>query len=138
MNKEERRTLEIKITEIVSSTVSSDYTGYILGQKDIVSKKTLMDDIIQNVLETSAWEEEGYYNEDDIRLAVGRELMTKITQKHESVDRLELLLLKAIVAWYDDSLIEYHGLDDEEFVNRVCERTSLTEAEYKDLMLTVK
>lgn len=37
-----------------------------------------MEDIIQNVLETSAWEDEGYYNEDDIRLAIGRELMARL------------------------------------------------------------
>lgn len=49
---------------------------YILEQED--AENTLMEDIIQNVLETSAWEDEGYYNEDDIRLAIGRELMARL------------------------------------------------------------
>lgn len=37
-----------------------------------------MDDIIQNVLETSAWKDEGCYTDDDIRLAIGRELMVRL------------------------------------------------------------
>ena len=52
----------------------------------------------------------------------------------ESVEMLETLLYNAIISWYDDSITEYHGLDDEEFVNRVCERTGMTEADYEDLI----
>lgn len=40
-----------------------------------------MEDVIQNVMETSAWEDEGYYNDDDIRLAIGRELMARARWK---------------------------------------------------------
>lgn len=50
-------------------------------------------------------------------------------------ERLETLLYNAILSWYDDSLIEYHGLDDENFINRVCGLTGLSEEEYKDLVL---
>ena len=57
-----------------------------------------------------------------------------IIEKQEAIDRLESLLYNAILAWYDDSMTEYHGLDDEEFVNRVCEKTGLSEAEYEDLI----
>lgn len=49
--------------------------------------------------------------------------------------RLETMLYNAILAWYDDSLTEYHGLDDEDFIDRVCSLTELSEEEYKDLML---
>lgn len=52
----------------------------------------------------------------------------------ESIEMLETLLYNAIISWYDDSITEYHGLDDEEFVNRVCERTGMTEADYEDLI----
>ena len=52
----------------------------------------------------------------------------------ESIEMLETLLYNAIISWYDDSMTEYHGLDDEEFVNRVCERTGMTEADYEDLI----
>ena len=52
----------------------------------------------------------------------------------ESIEMLETLLYNAIISWYDDSITEYHGLDDEEFVSRVCERTGMTEADYEDLI----
>ena len=52
----------------------------------------------------------------------------------ESIEMLETLLYNTIISWYDDSITEYHGLDDEEFVNRVCERTGMTESDYEDLI----
>ena len=52
----------------------------------------------------------------------------------ESIEMLETLLYNAIISWYDDSITEYHGLDDEEFVNRVCERIGMTESDYEDLI----
>lgn len=55
-------------------------------------------------------------------------------EKQKKNNTLETLLFNAIIAWYDDSLTEYHGLDDEEFVNRVCERTGLSEPDYKNLI----
>ena len=78
MTAEERKQIEDEITRIMRSATSDDYARYILEDEDEVTKNTLMEDIIQNVLETSAWEDEGYYNEDDIRLAIGRELMTRL------------------------------------------------------------
>lgn len=32
----------------------------------------------KNVLETSVWKDKGYYNEDDIHLAIGRELVIRL------------------------------------------------------------
>lgn len=78
MTTEERKQIEYEVTEIMRSATSSEYARYILEQEDEVTENTLMEDIIQNVLDTSAWEDEGYYNEDDIRLAIGRELMTRL------------------------------------------------------------
>lgn len=57
-----------------------------------------------------------------------------IAEKEEAISRLETMLYNAILSWYDDSLTEYHGLDDEEFVEKVCNLTGLTEAEYEDLI----
>lgn len=57
-----------------------------------------------------------------------------IEEKNEAINRLETMLYNAILSWYDDSLTEYHGLDDEEFIERVCNLTGLTEAEYEDLI----
>ena len=57
-----------------------------------------------------------------------------IAALEESITKLENYLYNAIISWYDDSLTEYHGLDDEEFVKRVCEATGMTETDYEDLM----
>lgn len=78
MTVEERKQIEYEVTEIMKSATSSEYARYILEQEDEVAENTLMEDIIQNVLDTSAWKDEGYYNKDDIRLAVGRELMDRL------------------------------------------------------------
>ena len=78
MTTEERKQIEREVTKIMRSATSSEYARYILEQEDKVTENTLMEDIIQNVLDTSAWEDEGYYNEDDIRLAIGRELMARL------------------------------------------------------------
>lgn len=78
MNKEQREQIELEIAKIMQNAVSSEYSTYILEQEDNTTGNTLMEDIVQNVMETSAWEDEGYYNEDDIRLSIGRELMTRL------------------------------------------------------------
>lgn len=52
-----------------------------------------------------------------------------------SEERLKTLLYNAILSWYDDSMTEYHGLDDEDFINRVCDYIGLSVEEYKNLML---
>lgn len=56
--------------------------------------------------------------------------MNKKTNKE-----LENLLYNAILAWYDDSMESFHGLDDENFINRVCERTDMPEEDYRELIL---
>lgn len=78
MTVEERKQIEYEVAAIMESATSSEYAKYILEQEDGVTENTLMEDIIQNVLEASAWEDEEYYNEDDIRLAIGRELMARM------------------------------------------------------------
>ena len=57
-----------------------------------------------------------------------------IAALEESITKLENYLYNAIISWYDDSLAKYHGLDDEEFVKRVCEAIGMTETDYEDLM----
>ena len=54
-----------------------------------------------------------------------------IVNKEESIGILESFLYDAILAWYDDSSMDYHGLNDKEFVSRVCERTGLSEHDYR-------
>ena len=78
MTKEERKEIECLIYQIFIEAVTSDYAIDMLESEDECTENTLMEDIIQNVLCTSAWEDEGYYNEDDVRLAIGRELMGRL------------------------------------------------------------
>ena len=77
MNKEELKLISHEITRIMTMATSDEYARYILEHED-ENGTSLMADIVQNVLETSAWEDEGYYNEFDIRLAIGRELMARL------------------------------------------------------------
>lgn len=78
MSSEERKQIELEVTSIMRSAVSSEYARYILedGSDDI--GVTLMDEIVQDVMESSAWDDEGYYNEYDIRFAIGRCLMCRL------------------------------------------------------------
>ena len=78
MTKTERNEIEFQVTEIMRSAASSEYARYILEQYDEASEQTFMNAVIVDVMETSAWEDEGYYNDDDIRLAIGRELMARL------------------------------------------------------------
>ena len=78
MSKEERKQIERLITRIFRDAVTDDYARYMLESEDECTENTMMEDIIDDVLEMSAWEDEGYYNEDDIRLAIGRELMNRL------------------------------------------------------------
>jgi len=48
---------------------------------------------------------------------------------------LQTILYNAILCLYDDSMASYHGIDDEAFIQHVCERTGLTEEEYGNIML---
>ena len=78
MTMEERKVIEHEITEIMIKSTGSDYARYILRSENDETNNTFMNDVVDNVLETSAWEEEGYYNDDDIRLAIGRIFMERM------------------------------------------------------------
>lgn len=41
-------------------------------------RKAILDDVVADVVETSDFRENGHWNEDDIKLAVGRVLMNKL------------------------------------------------------------
>lgn len=78
MNGAERKQVERLVRYIMVKAISDDYVGYILGYKDDWTDYTIMDEIIEDVMETSSWNEDGDYNEDDIRLAIGRVLMGRL------------------------------------------------------------
>lgn len=78
VTEEQRKELENDIINIMNKAISSEYINKILNQYDCTSAENFLDAVITNVLETSAWEDEEYYNEDDIRLAIGRELVARL------------------------------------------------------------
>lgn len=71
MNTINCRTFMEEMRPILASCVGSDYAYYIASNDDFFSA------VKQNVEETSAWQDEGYYNDADIRLAIGRIIMEK-------------------------------------------------------------
>ena len=50
------------------------------------------------------------------------------------VENLKVKLYNAILTIFDESLTEYNGLDDEAFIEMVCQSVGMTETEYKELM----
>lgn len=70
--------MEFTVTETMQNSISSEYSKYILEQKDSVTGNTFMEDVIQKVMKTSAWEKEGYYDTSDIKLAIGKVLMDRL------------------------------------------------------------
>lgn len=83
MNKEEKKIIENEIKMIMQNAVGSEYAKYILKDREKDEEynyigNTFMEDIIEDVIHSSAWNDEGYYNDDDIRLAIGRVLIDRL------------------------------------------------------------
>ena len=74
----ERLNLQLDIIRVMKLGISDDYVSNILTTQDSGTGETLVNDIMRNVLKTSAWKENKTYNDDDIRLAIGRELSTRL------------------------------------------------------------
>lgn len=66
------------IAAILLTSVSADYADAILSQFDTVTEKTFIDAVVEDVTVSSDYDEQGYYNDDDIRLAIGRELVARL------------------------------------------------------------
>ena len=83
MNNEDKKIIENEIRMILMSSVSSEYVRYILESIETDEEygytgNTFMEDVINDVMCSSAWDEEGYWNYDDIRLSIGRVLMDRL------------------------------------------------------------
>ena len=60
------------ILQLLTSALSSDYA------RQMVEDEAFVCAVQKDVEETSAWQDEGYYTDDDIRLAIGRVLTEKL------------------------------------------------------------
>ena len=70
-----------EVESIMRQSISTDYIEEILDTLYInedESAITIYSCIKRDVEETSAWADEGYYNEEDIKLAIGRVLVDVI------------------------------------------------------------
>ena len=78
MTDAENNELKRQIEEMLRKSVSSDYVRTMLEAESESSSTSLLQDIADDVLETSGWYDEETYNEDDIRLAIGRVILSRI------------------------------------------------------------
>ena len=47
---------------------------------------------------------------------------------------METALYNAIIKWFDDSLEDWNTIDNEEWIDYVCEEIGITRDEYKRIM----
>ena len=73
MNNATRKILETEIQIIMSNAMDEHNAKSILESKSATGR-TVMDAIVDDVMECSAWDNEGFYNSSDIRFAIGRVL----------------------------------------------------------------
>ena len=78
MSVDERTELELQILETLKLSVSSEYAMKILLTEEEPTESTLLGDIVLDIQETSAWNDEGIYTEDDIRLSIGRLILYRL------------------------------------------------------------
>ena len=55
----------------------------------------------------------------------------------EEENKMEKMLYNAIILLFDENINEYNGLDDEEFIDKICSEIGMTEEEYRKLVLEV-
>ena len=78
------------IKKVLSYSISKDYIQAFLEISEENSGSTLIDKIADNVFETSTWTDEGIWSNDDIRMAIGRVLLSRLNANSPAV-LLELL-----------------------------------------------
>lgn len=76
MNEVDRKRIEWLVWWIVSKATTEEYA------RRIVEQENFMEDVIEDIAECSAWYDEGYFNEDDVRMAVGRVLMNRLAVEY--------------------------------------------------------
>ena len=77
-NESATKTIKVLARRLMLDSINDDYVDRILNHYDEVSEETFIDAVVRDVLETSAWEDEGYFNDDDVRLAIGREFVARL------------------------------------------------------------
>lgn len=78
MNSFEKNKIEKEVRNILENSVSDEYADCILDDYDSKTDKTFLEAVVKDVMETSAWNDIGYYNNSDIRYAIGRVFMARM------------------------------------------------------------
>lgn len=78
MSKKERKEIESEIMNIMAGATSFTYVRDILESQAEDDECTFMEAVIDDVMCASAWEDEGYYTDDDICLAIGRVFIDRL------------------------------------------------------------
>lgn len=79
----DRQDFRINVERILLGSISQDYIGDILDSPVSPKGETFYDKICEDVFYASAWIDEGYYNEDDIRLAIGRAILDILQERNQ-------------------------------------------------------
>ena len=58
----------------------------------------------------------------------------EIILREKEKKEMENMLYNAIILLFDENITEYNGLDDEEFIDKICSEVGMTEKEYRKLM----
>lgn len=78
MSADERREVKYHIKSLLNHAVVSDYLERIINCVDTETNQSFVDAVIDDVKTSSAWHDDGYFSNDDVRLAIGRELMARL------------------------------------------------------------
>ena len=78
MTPDERREMRYHIRSLMNQAIVSDYLERILNCVDTETNESFADAVINDVKTCSAWKDDGYYSNDDIRFAIGREFMARL------------------------------------------------------------
>ena len=70
--------LENDVRLILQESVSDEYVNCILDNYDHETQQTFIESVIQDMIDTSAWKDEGIYSDSDIRYAIGREFVSRM------------------------------------------------------------
>lgn len=78
MNEKEMKEIRFRIVEIVSFATGTEYARQILGHKREEDDTTFIEDVVNDVISSSGLCDGRHYNDDDIRLAIGRVLTKRM------------------------------------------------------------
>ena len=77
MTADERMDMQATILYHLSLCMDSDAAIKVADATD-ERGHTVLEDVIDDIKTSSAWEDDGHYNDDDVRLAIGRVVMKRL------------------------------------------------------------